>query len=94
LDMSGNVWEWTRSIYGEWDNKKSDAVNLSKYPYIANDGREDLTKSDDYLRVLRGGSFFSESGLARCAFRLGGPPGSKLGGRGFRVVVLFSRTSL
>jgi formylglycine-generating enzyme required for sulfatase activity len=27
LDMVGNVWEWTRSIYGKWDHEKNEATN-------------------------------------------------------------------
>jgi formylglycine-generating enzyme required for sulfatase activity len=53
-DMSGNVWEWTRSVY-------------QAYPYDINDGREDLNASG--RRVLRGGSFFSLRRGARCAYR-------------------------
>ena len=34
LDMSGNVWEWTRSIFGQRDDKYN--YNQYKYPY---DGR-------------------------------------------------------
>ncbi len=44
-DLSGNVWEWTNSLY-------------KNYPYIATDGREQNTESViDIQRVLRGGSF-------------------------------------
>ncbi len=45
LDMSGNLWEWTNSIYAD-------------YPYNANDGREDPNNTSGH-RVLRGGSFFN-----------------------------------
>ncbi|MCC7116917.1 MAG: SUMF1/EgtB/PvdO family nonheme iron enzyme [Anaerolineales bacterium] len=54
-DMAGNVWEWTRSI-------------SKKYPYDANDGRED--ESVSARRALRGGSFNNLQRLARCASRL------------------------
>jgi formylglycine-generating enzyme required for sulfatase activity len=54
-DMVGNVWEWTHSL-----NRK--------YPYLPMDGRENEISST--ARVLRGGSFGSESRNARCAFRL------------------------
>jgi formylglycine-generating enzyme required for sulfatase activity len=44
LDISGNVWEWTSSLY-------------MNYPYDENDGREaDADNRTDVLRVLRGGS--------------------------------------
>ncbi|MBI5294612.1 MAG: SUMF1/EgtB/PvdO family nonheme iron enzyme [Chloroflexi bacterium] len=73
LDMSGNVWEWTRSVY-------------KKYPYQPGDGREEIQSKD--ARVLRGGSFFSEASIARCAFRRRGNPVGRLRSFGFRVVVV------
>jgi len=54
-DMSGNVWEWTRSAFKE-------------FPYDSNDGREDLT---DGFHVVRGGSYYSDKSYARCAIRNG-----------------------
>ncbi len=60
--MSGNVWEWTRSVYDE-------------YPYPvggqALQQREYLMASDSHSRVLRGGSFAhnNENNL-RCALGL------------------------
>ncbi|MFY9820655.1 MAG: SUMF1/EgtB/PvdO family nonheme iron enzyme [Thermoanaerobaculia bacterium] len=74
-EMSGNVWEWTRSAWKD-------------YPYVAADGREDLEASSQSLRVVRGGSCFGDARLARCAFRFRSEPGFRLDGRGFRVVVL------
>ncbi|MBT7075211.1 MAG: SUMF1/EgtB/PvdO family nonheme iron enzyme, partial [Anaerolineae bacterium] len=53
-DMVGNVWEWTRSLWG------------FKYPYRFNDGRDDK-KVKERGRVLRGGSFSYFQSLARCA---------------------------
>ena len=73
LDLSGNVWEWTRSIPKD-------------YPYDPADGREDLQA--DALRVVRGGSFLSDRGSARAAVRFGYYPRSGYGHYGFRVVVV------
>ena len=58
MDMSGNVWEWTSSIYRE-------------YPYSATDGREaEGGTGGSSQRVMRGGSWFhSGSDLLRSAAR-------------------------
>ena len=90
LDMTGNVWEWTSSLWGE---------NLGdptfKYPYNQADGREGLDAGDRVLRVLRGGAFFSDRDLARCAYRLGFGPSRDWFYYGFRdVVSLISPSSV
>jgi formylglycine-generating enzyme required for sulfatase activity len=63
-DMAGNVWEWTRSLWGN-DGQSP----YFKYPYRFDDEREDESAAKDILRVLRGGSFYLNNELARCAFR-------------------------
>ncbi len=82
LDMAGNVWEWTRSLWGEdWQKPEF------KYPYDPGDGREDVAADDDVRRVLRGGSFGNVRNDARCAARDWVNPGRYGRFDGFRVVV-------
>ncbi|MDY6877068.1 MAG: SUMF1/EgtB/PvdO family nonheme iron enzyme [Chloroflexota bacterium] len=70
-DGAGNVWEWTSTLY-------------QPYPYRADDGRECLFASG--RRVLRGGSWFSDWGYSRCAYRLSDDPDYFGDSVGFRVV--------
>lgn len=62
-DLSGNIWEWTTTIWGENLQQPTFA-----YPYNANDGREDF---DDGTarRVVRGGSWPNNLNLARAPYR-------------------------
>ncbi|RLD05650.1 MAG: hypothetical protein DRI56_09140, partial [Chloroflexota bacterium] len=80
-DMAGNVWEWTRSLWG----KDSETPEF-KYPYDFDGERENLEVGNDVARVLRGGSFFSNTRLVRCAFRGGYGPLDRNDLMGFRVV--------
>ena len=68
VDMVGNVWEWTRSLY-------------RSYPYEPEDGRED--EKAPGARVLRGGSFGNDLRSCRCAARIGRGPGRPRRQRGF-----------
>jgi formylglycine-generating enzyme required for sulfatase activity len=83
LDMAGNVWEWTRSLWGtDWRQP------AFVYPYDARDlKREDRDTSDDVFRVVRGGSWNLPRDGARCAFRLRLVPGTRDAAGGFRVVL-------
>lgn len=71
-DMSGNVWEWTSSLY-------------QRYPYNESDGRESERSSDD--RVVRGGRFNYYERSVRCAYRRGGQPDFRLNFLGFRCLL-------
>ncbi len=82
-DMVGNVWEWTRSLWG-----KGISTPEYRYPYNPTDGRENLQAGNDTLRVLRGGSFNDNRRDARCACRGGGLPYYWIGDYGFRVGVV------
>lgn len=81
LDMAGNVWEWTNSLWGE-----NGEAPTFRYPYDAKDGREQSDAPDSTRRVLRGGSVSSGADLARCAFRLRLDPNLWGDLVGFRVV--------
>ena len=88
LDMAGNVWEWTRSLWGPWDGKDYSSAKLQfTYPYQADDKRENLQADDKWLRVLRGGAFLDDRDFARCAYRLRHYPNYRSTFIGFRVVV-------
>ncbi|MFO1419443.1 MAG: formylglycine-generating enzyme family protein [Candidatus Competibacteraceae bacterium] len=73
-EVNGNVWEWTRSLYGGYPPEGS-----------KRQAREDLAASSG--RVLRGGAFRNGASGARCAVRLNLNLDSRNGYYGFRVVV-------
>jgi formylglycine-generating enzyme required for sulfatase activity len=82
-DMAGNVWEWTRSLWGE-DIFKPEFP----YPYDPRDKeRERVDAGPKIWRVVRGGSWSSLRDDARCAYRGRGRPDDRDGGQGFRVVL-------
>jgi len=85
LDMVGNVWEWTVSLWGRWIGKEAEFQ--FGYPYDPADGRENLEAGDDMLRVVRGGSFGNSRSSARCAHRNRYLPHLDWVNLGFRVVV-------
>jgi formylglycine-generating enzyme required for sulfatase activity len=70
LDMAGNVWEWTSTVY-------------KNYPYIYNDRMNDLKSINS--RVLRGGSWLNDPLGARVAYRVYGDPLESFVGRGVRL---------
>jgi len=79
--MAGNVWEWTRSLWG--DDVRSPTFG---YPYVGTDGRENIEANRQMRRVLRGGSYFFDFDLLRCAARYSNYPVFRNGLIGFRVV--------
>jgi len=78
-DLSGNVWEWTGSLY-------------QAYPYDGRDGREN-PESADRRRVLRGGSWLNNQDFARCAYRYYFDPDYRRDRLGFRLVCCVSPPS-
>jgi len=80
LDMAGNVWEWTGSLWGKQGRKPDFA-----YPYQPADGRENLAAADTILRVVRGGAFFNFDNQVRCTYRHANAPHDREDHVGFRV---------
>ncbi len=87
LDISGNVWEWTRNVSLLRKENGSEITKEYNYPYDINDGREDINANSNSSRVLRGGSFYNDFGSARCAFRLRDAPIIRSRLYGFRVTI-------
>lgn len=81
-DLSGNVFEWTRSLWGT-----GVATPVFKYPYRSKGGRENLNAEKKVLRILRGGAFSDDKDTVRCGFRTANTPTGRQNHIGFRVVV-------
>jgi formylglycine-generating enzyme required for sulfatase activity len=74
LDMAGNLWEWTSTIYS------------FAYPYSTTDGRENPADLDS-PRVIRGGSYNNPEGFMRTTSRKGKHPSEEwFGYVGFRCM--------
>jgi iron(II)-dependent oxidoreductase len=80
-DMTGQIWEWCTTLWGEDMAKPSFA-----YPYVG-DGREAPDVSPAIRRVLRGGCFSSNQKKACCTYRGSLEPDGFWRGNGFRIVV-------
>ncbi len=81
-DMAGNVWEWTRSLWG-----RNGASPEFGYPYNALDGREDLNAPSDIRRVVRGGAWYYFDYCLRCSTRNLMYPYVAHSAGGFRIVL-------
>jgi formylglycine-generating enzyme required for sulfatase activity len=72
MHLSGNVREWTSTLY-------------QAYPYSASDGRESLEETRN-SHVLRGGSWYDFDDLLRSAFRSRSDPDVSTLNNGFRCI--------
>ncbi len=82
-EMVGQVWEWCSTRHALADGRRT-----FKYPYHANDGRENEEGSDP--RILRGGPWWADYPAAklRCSYRYWGNPGAQNPDWGFRCVLM------
>ena len=81
MHLSGNVWEWQRSLYKD-------------YPYQAQDGRENVNENISERRVLRGGSFYFPAYFLRSANRYYGYPSDNSYNSGFRCAFSLNSSGL
>jgi len=85
LDLIGNVWEWTRSLWGKNIGKAEFA-----YPYTEHlTERENLQADLSVRRILRGGSWNNDKSDAQC-WRRGHEPLSRNDIIGFRILLRIS----
>ncbi|HEX7182163.1 MAG TPA: SUMF1/EgtB/PvdO family nonheme iron enzyme [Thermoanaerobaculia bacterium] len=76
-EMSGNVWEWTRSLWGDYP-----------YPGSMRGWKKRESLVSPHPRVVRGGSFFFDDSFARCSCRLKRNPDFQRENLGFRVALV------
>jgi formylglycine-generating enzyme required for sulfatase activity len=79
--LSGDVWEWTSSLWGP--EAEHSAFG---YPYDPDDGRERPDAPPAVRRVQRGGSYMDAAEQTRAWVRLGLPPDTRFLGFGMRLV--------
>ncbi len=83
LDMAGNVFEWTNTLWGMSDDPK-DAFH---YPYNPDDGREAPSDDERVLHIVRGGSYLRGQRYARCTSRVNFRSMTRSLEIGFRIAI-------
>jgi formylglycine-generating enzyme required for sulfatase activity len=81
-DLTGNLDEWTMSLYGEVGVNDESSF---RYPYRAEDGREELAAGVNVHRSVRGGGWTCDHVISRSANRKGNRPASRDNSTGFRL---------
>lgn len=83
-DLTGNVMEWTSSLFGVVRDADEGRPTFA-YPYAADDGREDPAAPIASARVLRGGSSHTAVEASRTAYRYRNLPVYRSNIFGFRL---------
>jgi formylglycine-generating enzyme required for sulfatase activity len=92
-EMAGNIWEWTRSLWGQLKEDPKFELPLRQaepdfdYPYDPADGREALNAGVEMLRVVRGGAFNHPDLTAPCTDRAKFSPYRRYRHLGFRLAL-------
>ena len=86
LDLVGNTWEWTISLWGTSLNKCQFI-----YPYNPNDGRENIHTDEKYRRIIRGGGYYYGAECVTSYTRNHFRPNIYHTAGGFRVALIESK---
>ncbi len=81
-DMSGNVWEWTNTIYEE--NNYENYLDISKNDSITIDNKNRV-KNNEIRIVLRGGSWINYDDGCGVSYHFYGNPSDDYNNVGFRL---------
>jgi formylglycine-generating enzyme required for sulfatase activity len=85
VDLGGNVFDWTTSLWGKHAGEEAQVA--FRYPYDPGDGREDPGAPPTIARVARGGSWFRPHANAHAAYRGNNLPDGTGHSNGFRLAV-------
>ncbi|MCB9176978.1 MAG: SUMF1/EgtB/PvdO family nonheme iron enzyme [Caldilineae bacterium] len=79
-DFGANSLDWTLSLWG-----RDASTPEYRSPYVAHDGREDLSVGSEWLRVARGSSFYAGIGRSQPSLRDKSHPDERGDFRGLRL---------
>lgn len=79
--MHGNVWEWCQDWHAPYITATADIAAAAADTTAV----DPVGAAEGGARVLRGGSWFIDGGLARSAQRLASQPGNRVVIGGFRL---------
>ena len=86
-ELSGNIYEWTRDLWGEWDLKTEKIKYMFRYPYKLNDARGKIKPGITWTRTMRGGAWLTSKEMLRCTTRSRNVPHTSPNYYGFRIVL-------